>query len=234
VAEWKVSPHGAIEKHEDNLWSVPSHLPGRPLPRRMTIARLADGRLVFHDSFAVDDKTLDEIKSWGTPAIQWVTSGGHRLEVAAFKDKLGTKTLCPAESLKKVSEKVGVDGHLADFPADPNVTLETLDGVGKTGEAVMIVKSPDGKRFNLVFADAVMNFQKIGGFPGFVFKLLGFGWGPKVVPIWKRISLTDKEKYRAHLKRLAGSPNLTRIVPCHGPVIDQGPADVLRGVADRM
>ncbi|HTP49299.1 MAG TPA: hypothetical protein VMK42_01265 [Anaeromyxobacteraceae bacterium] len=229
---WLVTPHDRIEKLEKNLWTVASRLPGRlPLPRRTTIARLGDGRLAFFDSFALDDETLSALRAWGTPALQVVANGRHRLEVGAVKERLGLATYCPAPEDRRVRAAVAVDGHLGDFPRDPDVRLEPLDGV-RTGEPVMVVTS--GGRTSLVFADAVMNFERTGGFPGFVTGALGFGFGPKVAPVWKLLSLGDKSALRRHLERLADLPGLARLVCCHGPVIGEGAAEVLRGVAARM
>ena len=44
---WIVTPHGAIEKLEDNLWAVQGDVPGVPFKRRMFIIKRSDGSLMF-------------------------------------------------------------------------------------------------------------------------------------------------------------------------------------------
>jgi hypothetical protein len=62
-------------------------------------------------------------------------------------------------------------------------------------------------------------------------KILGFGGGPKVVPVFKWFFTKDKAALKAHLDRLAGLPGLSRIVPCHGAIKSEGAAETLKQVA---
>jgi hypothetical protein len=44
----------------------------------------------------------------------------------------------------------------------------------------------------------------------------------------------NKEAVRSDLRRLADIPNLARVIPSHGPIIDREPAATLRRIADRV
>jgi hypothetical protein len=223
---WIVTPHRPIEKLEDNLWALSSPVPGLPFPRRMSMIKLADGRIVFVDAVPMDDAALAEIRAWGTPSILLVTNGYHRIDIHAFREKLGLKVLTPAGSEARVREIVPVDGHLDSLPADPAIRAEPLVGV-KGGEAVLVSKAPSG-RVTLVFSDGVMNVhEQIGLLP----RLLGFRGGPKAAPIFKMLFVKDRKGLRAQYGKLAETPGLARIVMCHGDTIDNDAPGTLRAIA---
>jgi hypothetical protein len=55
--EWKVLPHGALNRIGSNLITVTGqlHMPLGDYPRRMTVVRLDDGRLVLYSAIALDE-----------------------------------------------------------------------------------------------------------------------------------------------------------------------------------
>jgi hypothetical protein len=228
-----VSPHGPVEKLEENLWALASPVPGMPFPRltkaitrRMVMVRLADGRIVFLDAVPMDDATLEEIRSWGTPSILVVTHGYHRIDIHAFQQKLGLKVLTPEKSAARVREIVAVDGHLDALPDDPALRAEPL--VGRvTGEAVFISKAPSGN-VTLLFSDCVMNYQQ--KLPLFA-RLMGAQGGPKVTPRFKKRPAADKQGLRTQLERLAQTPGLARLTMCHGDTVETNAPDALRAAA---
>jgi hypothetical protein len=226
---WIVGPHQPIEKIDDNLWSVTAPIPGLPvMVRRMSIVRLSDGRIAFHDSFPVDEATLAAIRAWGTPAIQIVTNSQHMLQVHAFREKLGLKTYCPRDCADKVRARIAVDGTFEDLPKDPALEVRPTAGL-KSGEAWFLVRTAD--RISLLTADTVMWVPK----GNLLLKLMGFvGERPKVAtPIFKFVAMKDKRAFRASFERLLDDvPDLTRVVPCHGAAIDRDPVGALRaGIA---
>jgi hypothetical protein len=228
--KWTVLPHGKIEKLEDNLWRVEGTLPGGGPPRTMTVARLADGRLVIHGAVALDDSEMKELEAFGTPAFLVVPSGGHRLDAAAYKQRYPKMTvITAARSKAKVEEVVKVDETAGSF-GDDSVRYEPIDG---TVEGALIVRSKAGA--TLVLNDAVMNMApgSIKGFGGLVSGMLGFfGPEPKVVPLSKMMVFKDKKAARAHLEKLADTPGLTRVIVAHGkPITGDVCAAVKRAIA---
>src|SRR5687767_7163258 len=109
--EWKVLPHGPIEKLEDNLWRVEGSLPGgMPLKRVMTVARLRDGQLVIHNAIALGPAEMAELERFGKPAYLIVPNAYHRLDAKIWKDRYPQIAAgCPAGARAKVSEVVPVD-----------------------------------------------------------------------------------------------------------------------------
>jgi glyoxylase-like metal-dependent hydrolase (beta-lactamase superfamily II) len=195
----------------------------------MSIVKLSDGRLLVHDSVPVDDATLAEIKAWGTPAIQVVTHNQHCIDARAFKEKLGLKTYCPRACEAAVRERVSVDGTFEDLPADPALDVRPTGGL-KNGETWFVVKT--NGRSSLLTADTVTWVQT----GQFFLKLMGFiSAEPKVAPtIFKLVALKDKKAFRASFEKLlADYPSLTRVVPCHGAVIDKDVVATLRRGIER-
>jgi hypothetical protein len=228
--EWTVLRHGPIERLSERLWRIEGTLPSMPLARVMTIARRRDGGLVIHNAVAVDDATRGEIEAWGSVAAIVVPNGYHRLDAPAFHTRYpDARILCPRGARAKVEQVVPVTGGYEDEPADPAVTLETLAGTGDT-EGAMIVRDRDGA--SLVLNDIVFNMPHLTGIHGFVLRwITSSSGGPKVSRIARWLVAKDKSAVRAHLERLAATPDLRRIIVSHHETIDREPAKVLREVA---
>src|SRR5689334_2890046 len=107
---WTVTPHGPIEKLDDNLWALSSPVPGMKIQRRMSIVRRSDGTLLFYNAVPMDDRTLDEIKAWGKPAFLVVTHDQHMIDGDAFREKLGLAVYCPRATHEKVRARTQVAG----------------------------------------------------------------------------------------------------------------------------
>lgn len=227
---WKVLPHRPIEEVTENLWRVEGELEGMPLRRVMTIARREDGDLVIHNAMALDDESMARIDAWGRVGFILVPNGFHRLDAHVYKDRYpAARVLCPRGARRKVEEVVAVEGAYEDFPADPTITLETLDGVGDQ-EGVMIVRSRDG--VTLVFNDAVFNMPHGRGFTGWIFRhVTQSTGGPRVSRIAKLFVLKDRAAFRAHLLRLADTPALQRMIVSHHEMVPDDAGAALRQAA---
>jgi hypothetical protein len=230
---WKVLSHGEIEKLEPNLWRVVGTLPGMGLKRVMTLVRLDDGRIVVHSAIALDQASMAEIEAWGTPAVLLVPSRYHRLDAPAYLDRYpNLSVLCPKGSKSGVQQVVRVDGDYDDFGEDSTLKVEHLDGVAK-GEGVLTVRSPGG--VSLVFNDAIFNLPHGSGVAGFIFRYVTDSTGgPRVTRVFRMLGLKDKMKFATHIKKLADTPDLVRVIVSHHRMITDEPAAVLRGVAEAL
>lgn len=235
IDEWEVLPYEPIDRMEMNLWAVEGDLPTMALRRRMTIAKCSDGRLVIHNAIKLHEDDMAEIEAWGEPAFLLVPSGWHRLDAPAYKQRYpNIKVLCPAGATDKVLEKVDVDGGYEDFPDDPRVSLETLDGTG-AGEGVMTVfHGPAKDHSTLVFNDAIFNQPHLTGLEGLIMRLLGSTGGPKVTRICRWFVLKDKKAFKHHLTRLVHTPGLARLIMSHGHIIDERADEVLAAIAAKL
>ena len=223
---WTVTPHDPLQKLDENLWAVESPVPGIPIRRRMCIVKRSDGQLLFLNAVPLDDKTLAEVTAWGKPAFLVIPHDQHGIDAHGFQQKLGVKIYGPKKNEAKMRAKWDVAGTIEDLPADPSVKFESLDGT-KTGEPVGVVRS--GNRVSLLFSDA---YQDNTGYKlPLPLKMLGFGGGPKIVPIYKFLFTKDKAALKAHFERLSALPGLERIVPCHGAITSSDAAATLKRVA---
>lgn len=229
---WSVFPHGPIEKLASNLWRVTGKLPDVPLERVMIIARMEDGRLLIHNAIALEDEAMRELEGWGAPAFLVVPNGWHRLDCAIFAERYpDAKVVCPAGSRKRVEQVVSVDLSYDELPDDSAVELAHLDGM-KQVEGVLKVRSAEG--VTLVFNDLIFNLAHQPGFSGLMFRLMGSSGGPRVTRVMRLLAVKDKKAVRAHLERLAGTPDLARIIPGHGDPIERDVATTLRQIARRL
>ena len=225
---WTVTTPVTLEKLEPNLWCIDSPVPGIPgLNRRMSIVKLSDGRLVFHNAVPMDEAQEKEVTAWGIPAFLVVPHGAHKTDAHAFAKRFELKVICPAAAKRKVSTVVEVDGHFDLLPKDSALEASPLDGV-KNGEHVLVAHHA-GKGASAIVCDAIGNVRHGSGLRGLMFRLLGFtGPEPKVLPVWKLRALADPKALRHCLEKIAATPQLLRLVPSHGGIVTDDPAGAIR------
>jgi hypothetical protein len=223
---WTVLPHRPIRKLQDNLWAVEADLPQGPLKRVMGIARLADGRLVLFNGVALDEAAMKEIEAWGEPAFVVAPNGYHRIDLGSYKVRYPKLRVLAAPAARaKVAQIAPVDGFLEQLPSDPAVKVEEIAG-GKMGEVVATCRAAGSTA--LVFpGDTLMNVPAAAGVPGVVLRVVGFVGELRVPRLIKWIGVRDKGALKQHLEALAQTPGLSKIVTCHGPVVDQDAAGAL-------
>lgn len=226
--QWTVLPHGPLVKLEENLWVVEGQVPTPGgIKRRMVIVRRADGSLLFFHAMPLDDASMAALEAWGRPGALVLGHDQHAIDAEPFAERLGVPIFGPGPNLDKLRARgLPIAGSLADLPADPGVRFEEADGT-KTGEAVGVVQS--GDRVSLLFADCCQNSPVEG--MAFPLRMLGFAGGPKVVPAFRFLFVSDRARLRAHLERLAALPGLARLVPFHGAVVETDPSAALRKAA---
>ncbi|MBK8480762.1 MAG: hypothetical protein IPL40_06265 [Proteobacteria bacterium] len=224
-----VLPHGPLVELAENLRVIEGALPGLPLRRRMTLARLSDGRLLVHNAIALPEALMGAIEAWGRPAVLVVPNGWHRLDAKAYKRRYPQlRVVCPAGSAARVAQTVPVDDSYSTFVGDESVRLEHLDGVGER-EGVLTVRSADG--LSLVFNDILFNQPHLAGPRGWLLRLLGSTGGPRVTAISRLWLVKHRAALRAHLLRLAALEGLRRVIVMHGEPEHEQPAALLRAVA---
>jgi len=227
---WTVLPHRPIEKLQENLWSVEADLPRGPFKRRMGIARLASGELVFLNAIALDAPSMKEIEGWGEPAFAVAANGFHRLDLGSFKIRYPKlRVLAGQGARKRIREIVQVDGWLELLPDDPGVVVAPIAGT-KMGDVVCTARS--ASRSSLCFpGDVLMNAARPRGVPGLLVSALGFAGDLHVPRLIRWIGVADRRELKAHLSRLADTPGLQHVFTCHGPVISVDPSGALRRAA---
>jgi hypothetical protein len=221
-----VLPHDGFEKHEANLWTVTGKCPGLPLDRRMMIVRLSDGRLLFFNAVPMNEEALAELRTWGTPSFLIVPAEQHCIDAPAFREHLGLRAFAPKPCAAKIEKRMPIDGHIEDIPADARVRIETVEGV-RHGEPAMFVTG-DGGAVSAIFCDVFQNHTR--EHTKLLFRLMGFS-GARTPPIFKLAFLRNKPALRAQMERWAALPTLKRLIPTHGPIVDDDAAEVLKHAA---
>ncbi|OLC72991.1 MAG: hypothetical protein AUG04_07085 [Deltaproteobacteria bacterium 13_1_20CM_2_69_21] len=189
---WTVLPHQPIEKLQENLWTVEATLPQGPLRRRMGIARLGDGQLVFLNAIALDEPSMKRIEAWGKPAFALTANGFHRLDLGSYKARYpGLRVLAAPAARKRIGQIATVDGWLELLPADPSVSIEEVAGA-KMGDVACTAHA--ARRSSLCFpGDVLMNVAPVRGFPGLLLYLLGFIGELRVPRLIRWIGVKDRK-----------------------------------------
>lgn len=228
---WTVVGEPAIEEVSDTLWLVRGHVPRMPLGRTMVVARMEDGRLLVHNAIALPPADQKRLDRFGELGYIVVPSAFHRIDARRYAERYpDAEIVCPAGAKAKVEERVPVDLTYDQFEGDSIVSLRHAAGVGDK-EGVLTVND-HGK--TLVFNDLLFNLDHLPGIFGLLSRVIGSTGGPRVTWLFRRTSLQDKEALRAFLQRLSATEGLVRVVPGHGKVITEAPAQTLAAVAESL
>lgn len=233
--QWTVLPHGKLERLQDNLLSVTGMLNMPPMgqvTRRMTVVRLADGRLVIYSAIALDETEMAALEAFGTPAFLVVPGPIHRMDAKAWKDRYPSlKVVTPSGARDRVQEVVAVDATDVDF-GDPAVRFISVPGTGDQ-EAALMVEADGGT--TLVLNDLIFDLANRPGFTGWLFKTFGMtGDEPHIPPPVRMREVKDKAVVAAQLEQWARLATLRRVIISHGNIITKAPAAVLARVAEEL
>jgi hypothetical protein len=234
LQQWKVLPHGRLREIDENLLTVTGTIamPLMELPRRMTVVRLNDSRLVIYSAISLDEDEMQGLEEYGQPAWLIVPNDHHRLDAAAWKQRYPQiRVVAPEGSRKKIAEAVPVDTSAPRF-GDPNVRFTVVPGT-RDHEAALVVDTRTGT--TLVLNDIVGNIRNAKGFGGWLLELMGFAGDEPHVP--KPVALMmvdDKAALRTQLLEWAQIDSLKRILVSHGEPIEANPQQVLRELAQSL
>jgi hypothetical protein len=232
--QWTVQPHDRLVGVDERIKTVVGYLklPLARLPRRMTIVRLRDGRLVIYSAIALRDAEMTELERFGRPAFLVVPSDKHRLDARVWKDRYPDMlVVAPRGGGERVADVVLVDSTSPDF-GDPDVRYFVVPGTGEN-EAALIVKT--GGRTTLVLNDLIGNIRSATGLGGWFLRLMGFaGDEPRIPGIVKRLLIKDPAAVREQLLLWAKDETLQRVLMSHGDIIDAHPRDALMKLAESL
>ena len=231
---WKVLPHGKLSKIDEGILTVtgPIRMPLGSFPRRMTVVRPSDSRLVVWSAIALDEKEMAALEALGRPAFLIVPNDHHRLDARAWKERYPQlQVVAPEGSRAKVEKVVPVDTTAPDF-GDPNVELVTVPGT-REREAALVVRTSNGT--TLVLNDLVGNIRDASGISGWLLGLAGFAGKSARIPRVVKLNLVkDANALRAQLLQWAEMVSLKRIVVSHGEPIVANPRQTLRDLAGSL
>jgi len=228
--EWTVLPHGKLTRLDDNLLSVTGdlHMPVGDFPRRMTVVRLHDSRLVIFSAIALDEAEMQALEAFGTPSFLIVPNDIHRMDAKIWKDRYPLmRVVAPAGVRTQVEELVAVDDTAPNL-GDPQVQFVTVPGTQER-EAALVVRTWSGT--TLIVNDLIWNMEDRPGLGGWLFHVMGFtGKEPRIPAIVELREIKDKLALREQLEAWANIPGLNRIIVSHGNIVSRD----AKGVLDRL
>ena len=227
---YKILPHGEIETHGPDLWSVSGSL-AIPLRRRMVIYRLKDGTLLLHSVIALDEAGMAKLDALGKPSVVIVPHAGHRMDAGFYKRRYpGVRVVCPAGTRAEVEKVVAVDATCEDTLPALGIGLHPQVG-WKHGEVVFELPAAGGKA--LLVSDVLGHRPYAAGLGGWVLSRVTGGIGARLgVPrIMKWGFLKDKAAARGSLSALAQIPNVAIVLPAHGEPVVSDCNEALRQAA---
>jgi hypothetical protein len=233
--EWIVLPHGQLTRLDDNVWVVTGSLRMPPMgevERRMTVARLNDGRLVVYSAIALDEAQMTVLERLGVPAFLIVPNDLHRMDARAWRDRYPSlKVIAPPAARAKVESVVHVDATDVDF-GDPAVRYVVVPGTDGR-EAGLVIEAHAGT--TLVLNDLIFDLVNRPGLRGWLFKAIGMtGDAPHIPPAVKMRQVKHEGALRRQLEEGSRLPNLRRVIISHGAIITDEPAAVLGRVAGEL
>ena len=232
--QWTVLPHGTLTRVDERLFCVTGivKMPLGDFDRRMTIARLDDGRLVIYSAIALDEAQMQTVEQIGEVAFLVVPNDHHRLDIKGWKERYpAARVLAPAGARASVEAVVPVDGTTDEF-GDSCVRLVTVPGTGER-EAALVVEASDG--ITLVLNDLIFNSPTRPGLGGWIYQLIGAtGTQPHMPKFVKMREVADRVALAAQFELWSRMPNLTRIIVSHGTIIVGAPAMVLDRIAHEL
>jgi hypothetical protein len=209
----------------DQIWlcAYPVRLAGTRFEARMTVIRLASGRIMLHSPCPITAALAEDIAALG-PVAHIVAPGNfHHLHAAsaqaAFPD---AKTwICPGVERKRPDLRY--DGILGD--AAPVDWIEEIDQVLVQGTRIMreVAMYHRASR-TLILVDLIENFTdatpNVGGALRFWFKYVLRMWkNPGPAPEY-RMGWSDRTAATNSLRRILAW-DFQRIVLSHGDLIDR-------------
>jgi hypothetical protein len=227
---WTVEPHGPLEQLGHNLYTVTGTLkmPLGETTRRMTIARLAAGELVVFSPISLAEPEMKQIEAIGPIRYIIVPRGNHRLDLKPWKQRYPNAVVVAPEAVKSdIEEVIPVDHTFLDT-GDPNVIIDNAPGTAKK-ELTMMVTTEGGKK-TLAVADLIFNIPEKSGVEGVAFKVMGMNPGHPSLPWTVKLGLVkDEAALKQGFEAWSRDPELVRILPAHGGVIDN-PKEILRSL----
>jgi Domain of unknown function (DUF4336) len=213
-------------RHDTDLWSAECELGWQgglvPIPIRMTVFRLADGRLVLHSPIELSPALRAELEALG-PVGFLVIPRMHGKYAEAAARLYPQAQLIAAPSPPRKRESLAWSGSLADEPlAAWGREIETHLVRGFRLDEVVLFHRPTR---TLVISDLCFYVDRSdSAYARFFFRANGMWkhFGPS--RIIRALGVSDRAALRESLEHICAW-NFERIVPAHGIVIEKdGPA----------
>jgi hypothetical protein len=213
---------------EDQIWTAraPLRFYGVPMGCRMTVCRLADGRLLVHSPIALDTVKA-RLDALGEIAFAVAPNFIHHLFMTPFLSAYPQARLYVSPKLVSKRPDLRAEGVLGDDPPE-GTWGDSLDQALVRGSRLMdeVVFLHRSSRTLIlcdlcecVHSDAPWLWRQVGRFAG-----IYEHYGP---PRDMKLSFRNREALRAFVERVLAW-DFDRIVLSHGKLVEHGGKDVFR------
>ncbi len=211
MAEHRIYRHGSPDELTDGLWQVRGALP-IPLPRYMTILRLASGGLMIYSAIAMTDEGMDQLEALGRPEVIVAPHLYHCLDVGFYKQRYPDIQLIAPRPVKDKLASLGVSTD-ADISAlsEHGIRYAMVRG-SNCAEVMLDLDTAAGRA--LVFTDCLSARSK----RGFLLKLLGPPDDVGTPRIVRYRQIDDKPALAKFFAKL-GESEVDMLVMAHTPPI---------------
>lgn len=218
---------GGLEPLADGLWTAwrPQTFYGLPVGTRMTVVRLADGRLLLHSPVALDAALRTELDAAGRVAFAVAPNRLHHLHAGDVARAYPGARLWVAPGLERKRPDLAFEALLGDdAPPEWRGEVDQAFFRGRPYENEVAFFHRASR--TLLLCDLAFNFGPGAAAPTrWLMKLIrSMGFGPsKLDPLLIR----DRAAARASLERILAW-DFDRVVVAHGDVLERGGRERLR------
>ncbi|MYM57122.1 DUF4336 domain-containing protein [Thalassovita mangrovi] len=214
------------------IWiaDYPVHYAGTRFNARMTVIRLADGRLILHSPGDIDAAGAAQIAALGTPAFIVAPGSYHYLHVASAKAAFPGAEVWICPGVERKAPDLQFDGFLSDTP--PEAWAGELDQCLLRGNRIVWEVAFFHRASKvLILTDLIENIGDDTPGTDWTLKL----WWKAVFHMWNhpkpapeyQIGWSDKKAAKASLERILDW-DFDRIILAHGDLIDEDAKSVAR------
>jgi hypothetical protein len=217
-----------LQPFADGVWTAEQQLRylGVPVGARMTVVRLADGRLLIHSPIRPTDELRAEVEKLGTVALLLSPNKYHHLFIKPWMEAYPGAQAWAAPGLPKKRKDVTFTGVVEDGagPWAPDVEHVVWRGAPILNEVVLLHRPSR----TLICCDLVHNLlPEHAGSTKFFFWMLG-GYPGVRTSLLDRLANRDRAAARASLDRVLAW-GFDRMIMAHGSPVATGAHDALAG-----
>lgn len=199
---------------------------GIAMPLRASFARLADGSICVYSPNTDDRAVMDAVAALGPVAHLVAPCTYHHLYVTPWAERFPNARVWAAPGLRTKRADIAWTDDLprtGEYAFDSDLTAMAIAGAESLGETVMFHR-PSGA---LLVADLVFHLLQPKGFvSNLAFTMMGVRNKLAQSRAWRMIT-KDRDAACESAKRVMALP-FERLVPSHGPVVDEDAKGRLR------
>lgn len=213
----------------DGVWQLDTWIKmvfGLPFPARMTVVRLADGRLWLHSPVPIDDESAKQLEALGDVAYLIAPNLHHHLFAVTAKERYPAAELWACPGLPAKKKKIAFDAELdpsTDAPWAADIDQHLVAGCPGMSEMVFLHRNSK----SLIVTDLLMNMHEVRGWRMRLILWLAGTRGKFVQSkFWKPFT-KDRHAALGSVRRiLSWQPE--RVLFCHGDPLEANVRDQLR------